>query len=301
MPQMKSSTLIGIVAVVALAIILAPVIQNALVAKPEEEPTVPGVPTQVVEAGKTAVVKVSVFDKEADSATQVATNLYAWKNGILVANGVSTSATERTDVSAATGDTLKLIAFDSSTYPYGIEDTVTVNAETVYKNIDTIKAISTSDAQIKFYYDGDVVTSLALGASEVKALDKITFKVNTNNAAYNLGMICFGLPTGTNVSDINIKSLTEVSVPQRVKDTYDYCFQVSKEGKLLEEWDTLSVDSIEIKADADGVTNETLTVAFLDVAPYIGVDQSLKYGVETDASTAVDTGISDITATLSLT
>jgi len=298
MTQMKSGTLIAIIALVIAAVILAPAIQNALVAKPEE--VAPGVPTEVVEAGKTATVKIAAFDEQADTATQaaLATGLYAWKNGILVANGVELKADERTDIDASTGDVLDVIAF-SSTYPYATKDSVAVNSELVYKNIDVNKAISGSDLQIKFYYDGDAVTELALGVSESKALDKCTAKINTNNKAFNLGAICFGLPSGTNVSDINIKSLTEISVPQRVKDDYDYCFALPE--TLMEEWDVYEIPSIEIRADADGVDSETLTVAFLDKAPFIGVDQSLKSGLSDDSSSPADVGIADITETLSLT
>jgi len=261
------------------------------------QPTVPTV-IETVEKGKSATVSLAAFDNQADSATQVAlaSGLYVWKNGILVANGEALSSTTRTEVSAATGDSLTAIAFDS-TYPYATETTIDVDQELVYKNLDTNKGISTSDLQVKFYYDGDVVTSVTMGASEVIALDKITAKVNTANKAWNPGAICFNVTTGSNIDNIDIPSLTKISVPERIDDTFDWCFELP-EG-LLSEWDTLTIESVEIKASSTNPA-ENITVAFLDKAPFIKIDNTLGYGLEDDSSSPSDVGIADIYATLEI-
>lgn len=302
MAQMKNSTLlIGIGAIAVVALLLSGVISIKPGGEPSVVPTVPETAGQpgAVEVGKSATLEVAAFNDQADSATQVAlaTGMYAWKNGVLIMNGGALVADDRLDINAATGDELTLIAFDS-TYPYAKPQTTTIKSETQFENLAVSDVIAGGNLQIKYYYDGAVLSApetVTMGADEVLALDDISLKINTNNAAFNLGAVCFDTITDSNISNIDVNGLTKITVPERIDNTVDYCYEAPEQ--LLTEWETFKTGNIEITADSDNPA-ENVTVYVIDKAPYIKIDQTLGFGYETDETSPSDVGLADITDTL---
>lgn len=285
------AVLIGVAIIVGMVMYLP-----QLVAKAEKPAVVPEEPTAgttgSVELGKASIVATACYDGVADSATQIASELYMWQDGLLIEDQTSMAADTRTESDAVTGDDITAICF-SSTYPYGMEEEFTVNAEVQNKNLVGYTGASTSDMQVKYFYDGEDVTSagVTVGASEVVGLDKIRVKLNTNNKAFNLGAICFNASSSTNIDKITIKNLDSITVPERLDDTFDWCYSIPEQ--MLEEWDMFETGSVEIKAKSSNPA-ETVTIAVLDLAPYIKIDNSLGYGYEDDADSPSDVGIGDV-------
>lgn len=272
-------------------------------------------PGEHVREGTSATVSVAAFDRAADTSTQVAATNYGWKdNGDRIYLGSNSGASDsRSDYSnLVVGDSYESVAFDD-TYDYGVSKSGEVDSESELANLDVWTGAGTGDLTAAVYYDGSSTTDVStLGSEETLALDYLQLKLDASNKAYSPGVVAFKLPSGTNISSVDMPSAEKVSVPESLSTDYDYAFRldsidlngesvsVPSEEPAMSEWDVMKTGRVVFEADSDGTTGESVTIAYLDNAPFIDTADELAYGVEDDTSSPSDVGVGVKTDTLTV-
>lgn len=264
-----------------------------------------------VETGVSATLSLAAYDRAADSATQVAPDMYVWETsqGEFYIGEKAGSSSDRTTFSMVTGDQFKAIAFNSQ-YPYAEAVTGDVSAETVRKNLDVYEGAATSDLSITVNDEnGDSTTGVAtLGSEEQYQFDSMEVSLDNSNVGYNPHMIVVGYPD--NVSSVDMPGAQEVEVPETGEESVSSSNEVAfvpdgfnaKEGEpMMRDWDSVETNGLVVEAGQEGTgTGDSLEIAVLDMAPYITSGQSLEYGVQDDANDPSDVGVSTISKSIAL-
>lgn len=268
----------------------------------------------LLQPSESGTLSVAAYDETAQSRTQVAvSNGFIWNTAFDTLYQETLSASDRTSVSDFNGqDGYKAIAFDSS-FPYAVAEEGSVTKKNTPQNLKVFEGVSGANLDTRTYYDGDSVSSISLGQDEQKTLDNIYARVNAPEKSFNPRLVVFDTSDNTNVSDITMPGATAVKVPEPLKDSgYDEAFKVSfnvggetvmaGEGQpILMGYESGETDSVvEIKANADGTSGESLTYGFVDYAPFINQNDELAHGVVDDSSSPADVGLSVMTGTLTL-
>lgn len=280
---------------------------------------------ETTSSGDVALIKVYTRDLSNNNInTKVAVATYCQDDkGNFIIDGTSSSTTAEISGSTTRGRTITCWAFNS-TYQTKTPAIVDVNEEVEHVVID-VYAVPTT-AQISFYNDqyqtgsGGTINVTSVGASATGTLAKMRVKNNNTDKILPIGGVYFATVTGSNVSDIDLSgsatlsgfdhsstminpSDLSTSVSTR-KDNWDYVFEIDdnsaesgNQALLIEENDYLESGSVKVKGDGDGCTSagELISSYGFTRGYYRATkDQSVKYGVETDAdASAVIT--SDIT------
>lgn len=270
-----------------------------------DQPDQPCEPPQ--NAGDTATLSLAAFDRTEDSSTQVASTLYKWKDNdqrIYLGSESGSASSRTTDSSYVVGCDVfaEAIAFDD-TYEYAVAKEQRMLTTNELVNLDSWEAVSSSNVRIRFFDDtGSTTTSVSLSGDETYAFDKFDARVDTSNKAWDPQILMFDVPSGTNVSNIEVPNAERVDVPQSQAASYEYAFKIGDDSNKpsLLGFETTVQESIQITADSDGTSGETVTVGYLDRAPYITQDDYYAYGVEDDASSPSTTGVGVVTKDLTL-
>lgn len=268
-----------------------------------------------VREGTSATFSVAAFDRAADTSTQVAATNYGWKNNserIYLGSNSGSSSSRSDYTNFVVGDSAEAIAFDS-TYDYGTPTSKEVNTEQELANLDVWTGSGTSDLTSAIYSDGSTTTDIStLGANEDFAIDYLQIKNDVSNKVWNPIVVAFKTVSGTNISSIDMPNAEKISVPEHLDSTYDYAFKLnsievggedvslpSKEP-VVDEWETAKTGKVVFSADSGGTTGETVTISYLDYAPFINTNDEYEYGWEDDTSSPSDVGVGDKTDTLTV-
>lgn len=260
--------------------------------------------SNVGSAASLRILAMDYGDKDA-APTQVASTAYVEQtNGQhnLIANGQSLSASARTSVASTVGVKFRAASFDSTYYGDIKEGTV----EYENTNLDLVNyAIGNVTADV-YDFGGKLASNarnLTLGAGQTDSFDKIYLQEDTANKVFRLKMICMDVPANSNISDVSINEMTEVSVPSRLRrgsNNYDYCFQLGS-YKQLDEFADWSSGAVSFTADGSNNPGvESVSVAIIDESLFIGKDQTIKSGVENEASPPANVGQTDTTFTVNI-
>jgi len=282
----------------------------------------PGEVTEAAEAtaaglkvGDAATTKFRAYDNEDASLSQVAATLYVEEHSgedyALIEDATAMSASAATSVSTTVGSELKACAFDS-TY-YGECAVFTVSKETMPKNLE-VYAIASS-VLVECYDDGSKLTdcNLTLAAGQTDALDYVRIELNESDAAFNFKGIGIDTTASGNITNIDATgsitpsgSLSVSTVPTRLnRGAYDVDFYWTvADAVMLHEWDVITTSSVSFEADSGNDPSETATMYIVDESMFKSVVKSTQNrilsGVETDASSPADVGITDPTLTINL-
>ena len=265
-----------------------------------------------IEQGVSADLSLAAYDRTADSATQVAADMYVWETGgeeafYLGQNAGDTST--RTIFDVVTGDQYEAIAFNDQ-YPYAEAVTGDVNSETVRENLDVYEAAATSDLSLTLNNeDGDEATSaISLGSEEQYQFESLQVALDNNNVGYNPHIVTVGY--SDNVEDVHMTGASEVEVPETGADAVSSDnekafipneFNAQEGEPFMRDWESVETGTLVVTAGQNGTsTGDPVTVAVQDMVPYINGAQELAYGVEDDASSANEVGVQPITTSVSL-
>lgn len=248
-----------------------------------------------------------------------------WKLATNAGTGATTGATSIT--SASTGDKLKVVTFTTGAGGYyGIPKEIDVVKEQDTFDVYTYRSVS-SIPKMELYDSGAKLAgsnqNLTIGTDATDAFDKLLIEINSTNRAYRLNSIMFdvNLSSGSNVSKIEvatgkvirstrsatrieegvdgIKSISSVTLsegtaPKRsgLRSLVDFTFDLS-EPVLLLQYDTFETGNIVITTSGGACgtgSGEYIGLIIADSDYYVGTDNSLKFGRETDASSPADVG-----------
>ena len=251
--------------------------------------------------GKAATLGVAAYDDQADTTTQVATTGYYWIND-KYGGTLTLSASARVNIAdAVVGDTVKVIAFDS-TYPYGKESTFTVVKQGDLVNLFVSKA-STSQSVTFFNENGDIVTDptgagITVGATNY-VMDKLRLANSDDKSMFKAYLLSFDYVDTSNITEIKVSGLskyTGVIGRQTLKTAEDYYVMQADLNDAATRFDS---GSVTIVPNGNNI-HETITVRVSDWAPFIKRDKTLAFGFENDAISPADVGITDVSQTLVL-
>lgn len=274
-------------------------------------------PGDDVRTGTSADLSIASFDQAADTSTQTAADNYAWRDNderIYLGSNDGSSSSRTSYSNFVIGDSFQAVAFNSGEdFDYGTPVSGAVDSENELKNLDVWKGAGTGDLTAEIYNDGSTTTDIStLGSGEQAAIDYLKLKLDASNKAYNPSVVAFKLPSGTNISSIDMPDAESVEVPDSLGTDYDYAFKLSSvtvggesvsvpsREPVMSEWDSMQTGKVVFEADSDGTIGETVTVAYLDHAPFIDTTDELAYGVEDDTSSPSDVGVEKKTDTLTV-
>jgi hypothetical protein len=250
--------------------------------------------------GKAASVSLAAFDDQASTTTQVATTAYVWVNGVYAGTVALTAGNRTAFTDAVVGDSLDIIAFDS-TYPYGqVVEQLLVDKTSMLENLEVSKG-STSQSITYYDEDGDAVTNTTAGVtvgSTNYIFDKIRIQNTDDKSLYTTHLIGFDYADNTNITEVKVSGLTKFTGSvRRLKTVEDWFLMPQNLNDDMTRFDT---GSVTVVPDGDNVASETMTTYVLDYAPFIDKNNELSFGVEDDASNPSDVGLADISQSITL-
>lgn len=261
--------------------------------------------------GKTAAISVKAYDSESDANSQVATTAHYWiaswdstENAYSqyeYGGSIATNATTSVSISDVNvGDMVKIIAFDS-TYTYGNELEMTVEAANDRAMLDVYKA-STSQTITFYDEDGDAVSNTTSGVTVGTTnyiLDKIRITNTDDYSRIVPQAIGFNYAESTNISEVRVSGLDAMDLNVKVLSGVEHWYDLS--GNILNNENTrYDTGAVTITPDGDNVAAEQLTVYVIDLAPYITEGKELAYGVQDDTTNKADVGISTLSQAITL-
>lgn len=269
-------------------------------------------------AGEITVLKSWAVDKQANTETQVLVPAYyylknedgsfdKWIGGT---SGYTLSATATTSVSPVViGQTVYGTAFNGSYY--GDENSQKIQIEGEQLKLD-VHSICPKGLEMKIFDEtNNEAKNLSVGASQSNSFDRLKFRNNNSDCAYNLAGFYIDLTsTGSNITtividgDASYTGITKTSTSlEREKDKDDLVYALDSPIMLKESQKWFSGD-VTVTADGDGCTNqgESVNVYAFDEAKFLKKDGSgIGSGWENDADSPADVGGGDVHLLLSAT
>lgn len=276
------------------------------------------------------IAKLGIYVRDVENNnpnTKVAVPIYCKdEDGKMLngADGTTSSTTSETSVSSTIGSTATCYAFNST---YNTVKPVVVSIEDEYTavTIDAYKTLGAGYGQIVFYDDGlntgtgGALNLTGVGASQTGTFQKMRFKNNGTDVAYNLGGFYFNTQESANVSNIDIsggatlhgmtKTSTQVllsTIGTRVtsrQSSWDFRFEIddnpSESGNqplYMQESDYLETGSMSVEANGNGCGAELISSYAFQKGYYRSISDSdpIGFGYETDAQSPSSIG-TDIT------
>ena len=280
--------------------------------------------------GKPATMSIFALDAgNTDTTTKVVGDLYVITDPVIGADvisggfavdGTALSASARTAVTTGitVGTNVAAIASNDTYFGFPTEMMIIGTAKSgdnyalaglgqsqtldldVYK---TAPALS-----IRVYEDNTEVTeegnrNLSVGASQTMVPDEIRFEMNLTNVAVNLAGFYIDLPSGSNVTSVEIASeagvgLTESNVNLKYTEADDYFFTFSS-PILMEAWDKVILENaIKLTGTSSGCSTgdnlDTVTIGAVDKIWVKSSDSSsMIYAYESDAASPTDIGLAN--------
>ena len=273
-----------------------------------------------------ANLKVNAYDRTNNNqGSLVSTAVYCRNKGItnsLITDGTSLSTSARTNIPTTLGETVECISFNGTAVlgSYGgfweekliVKDIEELNLNTyrypyyLQTTIYNTDGTKSGNAGI----GGNV--NITLGASQTDSLSQLRIKNNHTDTAISLKGVYFDTVVATNISNIVMSgsptatasnptipsgtTLVKGGTIEYSKEESNYVWELSN-TVYLEEFDEISLGSIEITADGDGCTStgiklgDPVYIYVYDEAPFRSQKMdTVLIGVQTDADTPVDVG-----------
>jgi len=286
--------------------------------------------------GSSSIRLTSVDQSSVTANTQYSLTAYCWKtnepkNLITGIAGTSLAASGTTSInSVGVGDSVKCTAFNNTFY--GDLNPKEIKLATEGGVAYVIPVNRVQGAKVTFFNKNDkslneFSTNFSLPANGAYSFSRVKVEQNNTNSAYALWGIAFDTPRSSNISDIQMNTVGQlssvvanngaVSVERSTGGltrvtTLRFIFkfkQNGQEGVLLKQNDYVTTGALTFSGNGNGcggypatASGESITYYVIDANQYVSINPStqglVKVGAETDASTGTDVGFGDITGTL---
>lgn len=288
---LSSYQVIGILALFLVGILGGGAVFSGMGADDVREVTVPaeGDDSSSTDAGEDAELSIETYDATEDSTVSVSTSFYAWADGFQIIDGDATTSGERDQFEGfVTGDEYTAIAFDDQ-YPYAETVEGTVESTTERKDMNVYEAAAAEDILVNILdEDGDATTGpLSLGDEEEVNLEGVEVDVDDSNVGYNPKMVV--VDYSDNIDSVEMPNAQSETVPEAVDaelaDADDAFlpsgFNPAEGEPQLGGFEETETGNLVVTAEEGGTTTEDeITVAVMDLAPFINDHNELEYGVE---------------------
>lgn len=292
-----------------IAIILMLVVVTGLVSWMALKPAPTGTTTTT---GGLASFKISSIDSSSTNTRYAGTG-YCWKANdpektLLGGGSITLSASAGTSVSSVNlGNTITCIAFDST--HYGIEKTVTIVEEGQELQLKTINS-SASAFSLTTYYAGDVEDNASTSAGGSVVIDKVLLSASSDYVGFNAKTMC--LVSNNSNSELDSASVSGMiprtgKFPQSVKNNASACFDFATEqmyGRLSSSdarpTNKEIIGNIQLDFSNQLTATEVFSIQLFDNADYVNTGTTISKGLETDATTPVDTGVGYVVGTFTV-